>query len=271
MTASTTTTVTAGTGWRTGGRGGRQRLIPDPDTGELVAYQRTSTFANVLDDKEGLIAWKAWMALRGAERDEQLRQQAVHAERTPRGVVEELAELGGAGTKRDRGSARHQLLHMALSGASLPDMPPDSRAELDAVLAVVTDLGQVVATEVPNVNDEYRVCGSCDMVLRGPDGRVVVADFKTGDHMNLIAWSVQLISYARAHYWDWASETRAGLVAPEKPRLVVLHAPQGGGDPTVIDLDPGRARSWADLALAVREARRTAETEQRAHARKGRI
>ena len=29
-----------GENWRLGGRGGKQRLIPDPETGELVPYMR---------------------------------------------------------------------------------------------------------------------------------------------------------------------------------------------------------------------------------------
>lgn len=52
---TTITTSRDGDRWRLGGRGGKQRLIPHPATGELLAYQRTSTFAKTLDDKEGLI------------------------------------------------------------------------------------------------------------------------------------------------------------------------------------------------------------------------
>jgi PD-(D/E)XK nuclease superfamily len=244
--------------WRLGGRGGRQRLIPDAVTGELVPYQRTSTFSKTLDDKEGLIPWKAWMCLRGAEKDQALRQQALHAKATPRGVIDALAELGGAGEKRDKGSDRHQILAMALSGATLPQMPAEAMVELDALLRLVESLGTPVAVEAANVCDEWRVAGSCDLILQAADGATVVVDFKTGARIDRLSASIQLIAYARARYWDYATESRGGLVAPEKPRLVVLHAPQGGGEPHAIDLDVAAAKKWAELAAQVRDARKEA-------------
>jgi len=254
-----TTTTTPSDGWRLGGRGGRQRLIPDAATGELRAYQRTSTFAKTLDDKEGLISWKAWMAVKGAALHPELKEQALHAERTPRMVIEELARIGGANVKRDIGSDRHTILAMALSGAALPSLPPEARAEVDALLRLIESLGTIVALEAPNVCDEYAVSGSVDLVLEGRDGRTVVCDYKSGGRFDRLAMSIQLIAYARAHYWDWGTETRLGLVAPTRPRLVILHAPQGGdGPPAAIDLDVDRAKAWADLAVQVREARREA-------------
>jgi hypothetical protein len=233
-------------------------MVPHPETGELLAYQRASTFAKTLDDKEGLIPWKAWMALRGAERDHALKQQALHAAATPRGVIDALAELGGAGEKRDRGSDRHQLLAMALSGAPMPQMPAQARAELDAVLRLVESLGSVVSLEAPNVCDEYGTTGSCDLVLQAADGSTVVADFKTGARVDRLSHSIQLIAYARARYWDFGTESRLGLVAPTRPRLVVISAPQDGSQPQAVDLDVEKAKQWAALAAAVREARREA-------------
>jgi hypothetical protein len=258
--AATSTTPTQA--WRTGGRGGRQRLIPDPATGELVPYQRVSTFAKTLDDKEGLIAWKAWMALRGAQVEQGLLQQALHADTTPRGVVDALAEAGGAGQKRDRGADRHQIVAMALSGAPLPQMPSEARAELDAVLRLIESLGTVVGLEVPTVCDRWQVCGSVDLVLTGSDGTTVVADLKTGAKVDRLAHSIQLISYARSWVWDFDAERRTGPVAASRPRLVVLHAPQGGAEPALVDLDVDRATRWADLARDVRQARREAARKE---------
>ena len=253
-----TVTETAADRWRMGGRGGRQRLIPDPDTGELVAYQRTSTFANTLDDKEGLIAWKAWMAVRGTVHDKALTEQALHAQSTPKGVVDQLAELGGAGEKRDRGADRHTIVAMALTGAPLPDLPPPARAELDKILRVVDQLGTVAAVEAPNVCDRWQVCGRADLIVDGRDGSTIVCDLKTG-RLDPLAASIQLVSYAAARYWDWDTESRGRWVAVDRPRLVVIHAPQDGAEPVPVDLDVERAKRWADLAAQVRDARKEAK------------
>lgn len=255
MTALATTETADG--WRYGGRGGRQRMVPHPETGELLAYQRTSTFSKTLDDKEGLLPWKAWMTLRGAERDEALKQQALHAESTPRVVIDQLAELGGGGAKRDRGQDRHTIVAMALTGARLPELPMAAQAELEAILGLIRSLGTVAAVEAPNVCDQWQCCGKADLVLEGHDGTTIVCDLKTG-RLDRLSASIQLIAYARAHYWDFDSESRRGLVSPARPRLVVIHAPQDGADPVAVDLDVDKAMRWARLAAEVRDARKEA-------------
>jgi len=204
------------------------------------------------------MAWKAWMAVRGAAADPALMQRAAHAASTPRGIVDQLAELGGAGAARDRGSDRHQILALALSGATLPDLPPEARAELDAVLRLVEELGTVEALDLPTVCDRWQVCGSVDLVLRARDGATVVCDFKTGSRVDRLGHSIQLVAYAASHVWDFTSESRGPLLAPDRPRLVVLHAPQDGSAPAVVELDLQDAKRWADLAAAVRDARRQA-------------
>lgn len=254
--------------WRMGGYGGKQRLIPDAKTGELKPYMRVSTFAKTLDDGFGLMAWKAWMAVRGASHDKALREAALHAEKTPKKVIDGLVEAGGGGIKRDRGKDRHTLLAMALTGAPMPDMPPTARAELDRILRLIDDLGEIVAVEAPVVCDDWQLSGTADLILRSraqkreegrpgtrAGGMPIVADFKTGGDYRLPA-AIQLVAYARSRFWDFDSETRGELVAPSLPRLVMIHAPQDGAEPRLITLDPHRARAAADLAWQVRRIRK---------------
>lgn len=248
--------------WRLGGRGGKQRMIPDPETGELRPYLRVSTFAKALDDKEGLISWKAWMAVRGTVKDRALTEQALAAQSTPRTVIDQLAELGGGGVKRDRGSDRHELLAMALRGADMSWLPEQGRTELRAVLDVVEGLGVVQQVEAPLVCDEFAVAGRCDLILKAPDGRVVVADFKTGSDRRLSS-AIQLVCYARSHHWNWDSERRMDLVSFDLPRLVVIHAPQDGSPPKALDIPPAEALRWAQLAAQVIEARKRAQAAER--------
>jgi hypothetical protein len=47
---------------------------------------------------------------------------------------------------------------------------------------------------------------------------------------------------------------------------VVLHAPQDGSRPRAVELDVDDAKRWADLAAAVRDARREAAAAGKAAA-----
>src|SRR6187455_2726571 len=132
--------------WVVNGR--KQRMIPDEATGELLPYQRTSAFASVLDDKSGLIPWKAWCALKGAAELPSIAEQARHSPKTPAGLIDQLADAGGARDAASKGSARHEILAMALTGARLPDtMGADALTELNRVIRLIEGVGTVVAVE----------------------------------------------------------------------------------------------------------------------------
>lgn len=238
-----------------GGRGGRQRMIPHPETGVPQPYQRVSTFARTLDEPGGLPAWLAWMALKGSQQAPALLQQALHAEKTPKGVIDQLCELGGSKAAASKGSDRHQLLAMALTGALMPDLPSDAKAQLQATLDLVYSLGTPQSVEAATVNDQYGTAGSCDLVVEAPGGQIVVCEFKTG-RVDKLSASIQLIAHARGQYW--ANGERAGWVSWGLPRLVVITAPQDGSPPALHELDVDNAMRWAALAVEVREARRAA-------------
>ena len=250
----TTTTTSPADPFTYNGR--RQRMIPDEATGEMRPYQRVSTFAKTLSDSGGLLAWKAWMTLKGAALDgsEALVQQALHAERTPAGIIEQLAELGGSKAKAEVGTRRHQVVAMALTGADLTGLPPQARAELDAILRLIERLGTVQAVEFATVCDQYQTAGSCDLVLTSPTGQPIVADLKTGARLSTLDGAVQLAAHARSRYW--IDGQRGDWVAPTRPRLVLIHAPQDGTPPRAVDIDPDQAKRAADLAAQVRDIRK---------------
>ena len=154
-------------------------LIPDGH-GTVVPYQRVSTFANMLDDKSGLLAWHSWMSVKGAALDPGLASQAVEAAQTPRDVMEQLATLGGSKQAAERGTDRHTLVQMRLLGEPLPDMPDEARREIERLYTTITSLGTLAGTEVPVVVDEFQVAGSMDYLLRDADGTPIIADLKTG-------------------------------------------------------------------------------------------
>lgn len=239
------------------------RLIPTIENpGKLLPYQRVSTFAKGLDLCGVLPQWTAWMALRGAQTPEagDLPAKVLGVDpdtgKTPIGALDALANLGGAAAKRDRGSLRHHVVALALSGGDLPYLDVMAQRELDAILSLIDSLGDVVAIEAPIVCDEWRVAGSADVILQDRrDGRPIVADLKTGS-VRLLQTAIQLVAYARGHHFDLKTQTRTRLVAEGRPRLVMIHAPQDASEPRAIDFDAQRAKAAAELAAQARDLRR---------------
>jgi hypothetical protein len=222
----------------------------------LKPYQRVSTFARTLSDTAGLGAWLAWMALKGTQHPDgaPIMAGALHSEKTPAGLIDQLANLGGSKTAAETGTRRHLAVSMALQGFSLDGMPEQARAELQAIVDLIRSLGTVVAVEAATVCDEYGTAGSCDLILREPGGRIIVADLKTGSRVNHLECAIQLAAHARSRYW--VDGARGDLVAHHLPRLMVIHAPQTGAPPTTVELDPAYAVQAANLAVQVRAIRK---------------
>ena len=106
------------------------------------------------------------------------------------------------------------------------------------------------------MSDRYRTAGSVDIVLDGPHGTPVVIDFKTGNHAPLLATGIQCYLHASSRYW--VDGKRGDWVAPTRPRLVMLHAPQDGSAPRAVDIDVDQARHWTETAIEVRAIRKAA-------------
>lgn len=242
--------------WISGGPGGQQRLIPDPQTGELIPYQRTSAFAQTLNTTYGLDNWKAWRAIVGAHAEPALAEQARAATETPGRLIERLAEAGGSKDAAKKGSDHHQIVAMALQDIPLPTLPREAVAELKAILAVINGLGTLIACESATVCDEYRTAGTCDFILRDRAGQALVCELKTGKSVDPLSCGLQLIAHARGYYW---SGLERGLpVATEKPRLIAVHAPQSGAPPRAYEIDVDQAAAWAYAAVKVRAIRSNA-------------
>jgi hypothetical protein len=238
-------------------------LIPDPQTGEMIPYMRTSKFAGLLNPPWLRDYWQ-WWAVHAAVRFPHL--AAPIALDGPQGqgtAVQELVHAAGQNEKRDKGTARHTLVRWALTGRDLPAMPRAQRKQLDAVADAVRSLGTITAVEKPLVCDEWRCAGSADYIGTGPDGTPFIADLKTGDRRagHEHSWAVQLVTYARSVAWD--GTTRGDLVAATLPRLVIVHAPQEQPDRiALIDIDPGEAKALGDLAYSIAAAQRTYRNHQ---------
>jgi len=232
-------------------------MVPGPNGEDPKPYQRVSTFAKTLNPHSNTLAqWLAWKALLGASRPEAhtLVQAALHAERTPGRTIDDLAEIGGSRTAAEKGTNRHELLAAALHGIDLDHLPPDAQLEVASIVALIRQVGEPLAVEFNTVNDELATAGTCDLLLRDHDGRPVVCDFKTGKYRSPLEWSLQLIAHARG--WHWADNQRTEPVCWARPRLIVIHAPQDGAPPELVELDVDQAKRAAALAVQVRDIRK---------------
>jgi hypothetical protein len=237
-------------------------LIPDPQTGEMTPYMRTSKFAGLLDPPWLRDYWQ-WWAVHAAVRFPHLAAPiALDGPKEQGTAVQELVHAAGMNEKRDKGTARHTLVRWALTGRDMPKMTRAQKKQLDAVADAVRSLGTITAVEKPLVCDEWRCAGSADYIGTGPDGTPFIADLKTGDYDAdkgrrrrgaEYSWAVQLVTYARSVAWD--GTTRGDLVAATLPRLVIVHAPQEQPDQiTLVDIDPAEAKALGDLAFAIATA-----------------
>ena len=250
--------------------GNHQRLIPDPDTGKLRPYRRVSSFAKTLDDCGALPNWQAWMTLRGAQTEGAAQHviAALKATKTPRESIEQLARLGGSKDKATKGQDRHKVIAMALAGYSLDALPDQARAEVTRITDLIRSLGEIRATEQALIVDRYQLAGTCDYLLTDPDGRTVVADFKTGDSLRLTSTAVQLGAYVQGVTWE-RTQTRGEPITTDlaNARLVVVWAPQDGRDPRLVELDTAQALAAVELADTVRKIRADYGKQERAAAK----
>jgi hypothetical protein len=244
-------------------RWGRPLIIP-PDGGKPLGYTRATTVAKTLDDEGSLIKWAQRMTAAGLVRRPDL--LALLASKLDDGgdipeqhkadvqrICDEAKEHGGGSRAANLGTALHALTE-ALDLGRNPYVGPDQAADIDAYRRAVEPF-EVLGVEQFVVLDEHRIGGTFDRLWRLPDGRIVIADLKSGRDLSY-SWrsiSVQLAIYANGiGYHD-------GLRTPlpagtDTDTGIVVHLPVGQGrcDLYSVDLRAGTvalqhsmwARTW---------------------------
>jgi hypothetical protein len=177
-------------------RWGRPYLYP-PEGGEKVSYTRASTMKSWLDDKSGLVAWKATMAMVGMSQSKplQARVSALAARGGDvyqdnkgqfRELVETATQLAQAQGRADYGTAIHEFTELADAGTLDWKYVPESlKGPIDAYQQAVQRLRVVdaevfVAVDEEHGGEQIRSAGSLDRLFDHPDLGVVVGDLKTG-------------------------------------------------------------------------------------------
>lgn len=236
-------------------RNGRmQPMILPPGGSKLLPYSRCTTFVDALDDKSGLMKWKARMATIGLAGRPDL-QLAISS--TPsddkRGldrIVEQALEAAQASAAATTGTALHQLteridLGLGIDGLILPE---EHRASLDAYRNATTGI-EWLGVEQRRVCHQYKVAGTADRVAI-VDGKLTIFDIKTGSiDYALGKIAMQLAMYAHSEPYDVDTDTTGADPAPvDFERAVIIHLPAGQGVCTLHWVDI--AAGWEAVGLA---------------------
>lgn len=247
-------------------------LIIPAGGGTPVAYTRASTLAKTLDDTTNLTAWKLRVTAVGLARRNDLRTRLagiIAANDDPVGgfgkrdlnrLCDEAADAGGAGVAASAGTGLHELTEAVDNGADPDDLLVDERTaeRLRQYRAATADL-DVLAIETFVVNDLIQAAGTFDRLVRLPDGRVVVADLKTGAHdANYpLAVATQIATYAHGYLYDPATGQRSALHEDlDLSTGLLIHLPQKGDGCRVYTLDLRLGWDAALLAAQVHAVRK---------------
>lgn len=266
-------------------------LIKPKAGGEAIAYTRASTLGKAIDDTYHLTLWKLRTAVYGMSRRTELVAQASAVE-TNEGddrklldeIVERAHEAGKGNVGADVGTALHKLSERADAGEDLSWLAPELG---DAILAYLQQMKifKVLASETFVACDEVQSAGSFDRVVQLlvdlefnqnrdgkivkvviPAGTIMILDLKTGKLSSAKYWGptygVQQTVYACGEPYlpsgriSWEALLGDGM-RPSTDYALILHVPgdsPGDAGLVVVDLEDGR--QLADLAVAIRAARK---------------
>lgn len=244
-------------------------LIPDPTTGKARGWTRATTVAKTLDDATNLTAWAKRMAARGVAAKPHLVAGILAAGEDRRrldALVEEAMAAAGANDRRELGTALHRILERVDTGDIDPASLPAEHGGADAAayraalaahgLEVVHELCEVVLLNAP-----MEVAGTADRILRCSDGRLIVADIKTGGFIGWLGFATQLAIYATStHLFDVATGTLSPMPEVRTDVALVLHVEAGTGR---CDIHAVSVPAGHDAALMALEVRRVRTTDKR--------
>ena len=238
-------------------RWGRPMIVP-PGGGKPVGYTRVSTLAKALDNKDALMRWKQRQTAIGMGKRPDLASMAAACEGDNRqldDVVEQAMTAAESERAANIGTTLHRLTEMIDAGGT-PNNLHGHMADLTAYQQAMAGI-TIKATEQFVVTDEVQAAGTFDRLVELPDGRVVVADIKTGQHEPKYphASTIQIAVYAHGTLYDGDQGRLANLaesgVSQDVGLLIHLPAGQARCDLYLLDLNIG----WnlARTAVAVRE------------------
>lgn len=234
-------------------RWGRPMIVP-ADGGKPTAYTRVSTLAKVLDDKTALTRWKQRQTAVGMAMRPDLVGKAA-SKRDDKKILDEVVEeamtVAGSGVAANLGTTLHALTEHIDAGTMPDHVPGELIPDLDAYETAMRGI-TILASEMFVVTDEIACAGSFDRLVALPDGRIVVADIKTGQHEPDYphAAATQIAVYAHGQPYHHPGERRPLLrdAGVDLTTGLLIHLPVGQArcDLYLLDLTEG----WAAALTA---------------------
>lgn len=236
-------------------------LLPDPTGSKELPWTRATTFAKSVADTFGLTQWEMRMVVAGIgmRRDLYALAAATPIEDKDKltRIAKDAKEAAQAGAGANLGTALHSFTEANDRGETVT-APPPWDADLAAYRDALTAAGVVA---VPSwierivVVPELKVAGTLDRIVRLADGRLVIADVKTGKDLSY-GWgeiAIQLALYANAPVmWNAHTDAYEPMPALDRTSALVMHLPAGKGVCTLWDVDITAGWEAAQLCQQVR-------------------
>jgi len=246
-------------------------LIPDPETGKQMPYTRATTFAKSVSDTFGLTKWMLRMGGLGLAQRQDLLLGIAAADasdsRTLDRIMAEAKDHAGAMSGANIGTALHSFTEAVDRGES-PVVPAPWDADVAAYVQAVAAAGlEIIPEHIEQiiVVPRLQVAGTLDRIVRTSDGRLVIADLKTGKDVSFAMGeiAVQLALYAAAAYtFNPATGELDAMPVVDQTEALVFHAPAGKGRCDVISVDITAGRQMFDTIETVRSWRKRRDLHQ---------
>jgi hypothetical protein len=233
---------------------GRPMIIP-LEGGKPVAYQRCTTFIDVLSDRFQLELWKQRQVAIGLGRRPDLvfRAGSTTDKDVLNSVCEAAMEAAGSSAAATIGTSLHEITEHFDRGEN-PLIPDGYKNDLFAYVCATAHLVKR-DIEVFVVHDELKVGGTFDRVVV-VDDHAYVADLKTGGiEYDTAKITMQLAVYANSQRYSPATGERSPLDA-DTERGIIIHLPAGTGTCALYWVDLVQGLVGVKLAAEVRAWRK---------------
>jgi len=194
---------------------GPMNATTDPTTGlrsyrwQGRSYPSVTSIRRMAGVPHGLVAWQVSQVVKRATLEVDTLNEMLTRERKPRERVLEsnrVAEAGrwlraAATEERDRSAALGTAVHdAAASGKALDEVEDAVRPRLRQFLDFLEVSGaEIVGSEFQCWSPSIGYAGTCDALLRFPNGALHVVDYKTGGAV-YAEYLLQITAYAMADF-----------------------------------------------------------------------
>lgn len=239
-------------------------LVKLPGAANHQPLTRVTTIAETLSDRFALEQWSKRNVVLGIARRPDLYARACSVSPDERDalneIVEAAEEAAGASTGATMGTALHRFTERIDAGEDIP-VPAPWDADVAAYRAALAAHHIEIDPEHLErfvVNAAMGAAGTADRFVRW-QGRLVVADLKTGKHIDLAKIAIQLSLYSHAEtFYDPATDTHTAMPDELDPTVgLVFHLPAGQARCEIYTVDLVEGYRWAQVAVDVRGWRKT--------------